>query len=134
MKYILLLISGLLLSFIIDWSFLSSSITAYEVHCGKDYLNCKNAYTITYRPNVQEQQVISKSAMGATVYKKCHVYDRKNWRCEDDKGFAEFGFSKGDYFYIDLREQKNKPNQSYEYIPISRWGYILNEIKYWIGY
>lgn len=134
MRYILLFSSIIILIVIMDWSFLSGSITVYQTQCDKDFTNCKNAYTLTYRPNVQKQQVISKGALGATVYKNCQVYDRKNWRCEEDNGVAEFLFAKGDYFYIDLRKEELLKDQLHEYVPISRLGYILNEIKYWIGY
>lgn len=135
MAYLLSLIVALGILYSIDLSFLSGSITCYEIRCDKGTSSCEPISSSTYRPEVDKQQVILKSnVQGAVVFSNCDVYDRKNWKCENEDRTADLGATGGKCFYeYNVTEEgmrkKSAWDKAGDYKQVSRIQYLLTTIS-----
>lgn len=111
-----------------DWSFLSGSITGYEIMCYYTTKKCRPMTSSNYKPDIKNQRVIYKSISGATTYQSCSVFNRKNWKCKDNDPSIEFGFVDGKHYYLHT-EAWNAWEDLGEWKQVSRLVYIYTVVK-----
>ena len=117
---------------IIDFGFLKSEITNYQMRC-HILDNAKSCYVsnpVTYKVSTEQQEVLSWMNIGSgqtTIekYTDCAIRDRKNWNCKYNDNSGEFGFSGGVY------EEYPSYNNGFA---VSRLRYLVGYINtYWLG-
>jgi hypothetical protein len=133
MKTISLIIFGLFIIFIPDWSFLTGKITHYEVvYYDLAPKKCEPVSVTSYLPITPRRSVLAENYKGQNEYPDCKIIDRKNWTCPNPDS-SSFGFVNGIYFY-------NKPEnngiviaETAKYISVSKIQYFFCSLTSSIG-
>jgi hypothetical protein len=105
----------------IDWGFLRSEFTSYEVRCGQVVNNhCSQPETAVYFATTykifKEQQFVV--ATEYVKYTKCAIVDRTNWKCTFDDASGSFGARDGAFW-------ETVPEGWAHNFYVPRWKYLL---------
>lgn len=102
---LIFIVFGILFIYIIDWGFLSGSITEYPIMCPSDFHEKNGCYTLnttTYYPNKNNQTVKMKTDFNIETLSKCSVINRTNWECKFNDESASFGFINSQFHSVTL--------------------------------
>lgn len=118
----------LVLNFV-DAGFLKQEITAYSVQCesaSTPHL-CENVKfalrPTTYKVDAEKQEVLYwTQGFEVQRLKNCAIRDRENWSCKFNDESAEFGFTNGKFWSVDLVESITADlGNKTEYVSRIRW-------------
>jgi hypothetical protein len=123
------LVAGCVALYAVDWGFLSSEFTSYEVRCGLpavDIGQCSQLPTTghfvsTYKIFREQQFVVA----GDTKYTKCEIMSRTDWKCTyDDDSTLSFGAKNGAFW-----ETVPEGYRAHGFF-VPRWKFLLIEMGF----